>query len=75
LALPAAAELYLGITNRGRSVLAGLMASGAVALGTAALLPFFIDLGHALSAWPAAVHHQWSALGAGRPDLAARCTG
>jgi hypothetical protein len=50
LGLAGAAELYLGITHRGRSVLArDWMASGAVALGTACLLPFFIDLGpHAL---------------------------
>ena len=50
LGLAGAAELYLGITNRGRSVLArDWIASGVVGLGTAALLPFFIDLGpHAL---------------------------
>ena len=50
LGLAGAAELYLGITSRGRSVLArDWMASGVVGLGTAALLPFFIDLGpHAL---------------------------
>lgn len=50
LGIAGAAELYLGITNRGRSVLArDWMASGAVGLGTAGLLPFFIDLGpHAL---------------------------
>ena len=50
LGLAGAAELYLGITGRGRSVLArDWIASGAVALGTAVLLPFFIDLGpHAL---------------------------
>jgi hypothetical protein len=50
LGLAGAAELYLGITSRGRSVLArDWMASGVIALGTAALLPFFIDLGpHAL---------------------------
>ena len=50
LGLAGAAELYLGITNRGRSVLArDWVASGAVGLGTAGLLPFFIDLGpHAL---------------------------
>ena len=48
--LAGAAELFLGITHRGRSVLArDWMASGAVGLGTAALLPLFIDLGpHAL---------------------------
>ena len=50
LGLAGAAELYLGITQRGRSVLArDWVASGAVGLGTAGLLPFFIDLGpHAL---------------------------
>lgn len=50
LGLAGAAELYLGITNRGRSLLArDWIASGAVGLGAAALLPFFIDLGpHAL---------------------------
>lgn len=50
LGLAGAAELYLGLTHRGRSVLArDWVASGAVALGTAGLLPFFIDLGpHAL---------------------------
>jgi hypothetical protein len=50
LGLAGAAELYLGITHRGRSVLArDWMASGAVALATAGLLPLFIDLGpHAL---------------------------
>ena len=50
LGLAGAAELYLGITNRGRSVLArDWMASGVIGLGTAVLLPFFIDLGpHAL---------------------------
>jgi uncharacterized membrane protein HdeD (DUF308 family) len=50
LGLAGAAELYLGITHRGRSLLArDWMASGAVGLGTAGLLPFFIDLGpHAL---------------------------
>ncbi|HEX9228986.1 MAG TPA: hypothetical protein VF885_20485 [Arthrobacter sp.] len=50
LGLAGAAELYLGITHRKRSVLArDWMASGAVAVGTAVLLPFFIDLGpHAL---------------------------
>ena len=48
--LAGAAELVLGITHRGRSVLArDWMASGAVGLSTAALLPLFIDLGpHAL---------------------------
>ena len=50
LGLAAAAELYLGITNRGRSVLArDWTASGVIGLGTAAALPFFIGLGpHAL---------------------------
>lgn len=50
LGLAGAAELYLGITNRGRSVLArDWVASGVVGVGTAGLLPFFIDLGpHAL---------------------------
>ena len=50
LCLAGAAELYLGITSRGRSLLArDWVASGVVGLGTAALLPFFIDLGpHAL---------------------------
>lgn len=50
LGLAGAAELYLGITSRGRSVLArDWIASGVVGVGTAGLLPFFIDLGpHAL---------------------------
>ena len=50
LGLAGAAELYLGITSRGRSVLArDWIASGVVGVGTACLLPFFIDLGpHAL---------------------------
>ncbi len=50
LGLAGAAELYLGITGRGRSVLArDWIASGAIGLGTAAALPFFISLGpHAL---------------------------
>ncbi|XAS64075.1 hypothetical protein ACOM2C_12430 [Pseudarthrobacter sp. So.54] len=50
LGLAGAAELSLGFTCRGRSPLArDWIASGAVGLGTAALLPFFIDLGpHAL---------------------------
>jgi len=50
LGLAGAAELYLGITNRGRSMLArDWIASGVVGVGTAGLLPFFIDLGpHAL---------------------------
>ena len=44
------AELYLGLTSRGRSVLArDWIASGMIGLGTAAALPFFIHLGpHAL---------------------------
>jgi hypothetical protein len=50
LGLAAAAELYLGISGRGRSVLArDWIASGVIGLGTAAALPFFIGLGpHAL---------------------------
>lgn len=50
LGLTGAAELYLGITGRGRSVLArDWIASGVIGLGTAIALPFFIDLGaHAL---------------------------
>ena len=50
LGLAGAAELYLGITSRGRSVLArDWMASGVIGLGTAGPLPFFIGLGpHAL---------------------------
>jgi hypothetical protein len=50
LGLAGAAELYLGASNRGRSVLArDWMASGVIGLGTAAALPFFIQLGpHAL---------------------------
>jgi hypothetical protein len=50
LGLAAAAELYLGISCRGRSVLArDWTASGVIGLGTAAALPFFISLGpHAL---------------------------
>lgn len=50
LGLAGAAELYLGITGRGRSVLArDWIASGVIGLGTAAALPFFIGLGpHAL---------------------------
>lgn len=45
-----AAELYLGLRYRGRSVLArDWLASGVIGLGTAATLPFFINLGaHAL---------------------------
>ncbi len=50
LGLAGAAELYLGATVRGRSVLArDWIASGVIGLGTAAALPFFIELGpHAL---------------------------
>ena len=50
LALAGAAELYLGAAARRRSVLArDWTASGVISLGTAAVLPFFIDLGpHAL---------------------------
>lgn len=50
LALAGAAELYLGFATRRRSVLArDWVASGVIGLGTAAGLPFFIDLGpHAL---------------------------
>ena len=50
LGLAGAAELYLGISNRGRSVLArDWTASGLIGLGAAAALPFFIGLGpHAL---------------------------
>jgi uncharacterized membrane protein HdeD (DUF308 family) len=50
LALAGAAELYLGTAVRRRSVLArDWTASGVIGLGTAAALPFFIDLGpHAL---------------------------
>ncbi len=50
LGVAGAAELYLGVTVRGRSVLArDWIASGVIGLGTAAALPFFIDLGpHAL---------------------------
>jgi uncharacterized membrane protein HdeD (DUF308 family) len=50
LGLAAAAELYLGISLRRRSVLArDWIASGVIGLGTAAALPFFIALGpHAL---------------------------
>ncbi|WP_427135350.1 hypothetical protein [Pseudarthrobacter sp. S9] len=48
--LAGAGELYLGITGRGRSVLArDWIASGVIGLGTAIALPFFIGLGaHAL---------------------------
>ena len=50
LGLAGAAELQLGISLRGRSVLArDWIASGVIGVGTAGLLPFFIDLGpHAL---------------------------
>jgi uncharacterized membrane protein HdeD (DUF308 family) len=50
LGLAGAAELYLGITGRRRSVLArDWIASGVIGLGTAIALPFFIALGpHAL---------------------------
>ncbi len=50
LGLAGAAELYLGVTARRRSALArDWSASGVIGLGTAAALPFFIDLGpHAL---------------------------
>lgn len=50
LGLAGAAELYLGLATRRRSVLArDWIASGVIGLGTAAALPFFIGLGpHAL---------------------------
>lgn len=50
LGLAGAAELYLGLAARRRSVLArDWIASGVIGLGTAMALPFFIDLGpHAL---------------------------
>ncbi|MFP3461898.1 hypothetical protein R5O87_13690 [Arthrobacter globiformis] len=50
LAVASAAELYLGIRFRGRHVLArDWLASGVIGLGTAATLPFFVELGpHAL---------------------------
>ncbi|MET3810503.1 hypothetical protein [Arthrobacter sp. UYEF3] len=50
LGLGGAAELYLGVAARRRSVLArDWVTSGAIGLGTAVALPFFIDLGpHAL---------------------------
>lgn len=50
LGLAGAAELYLGVAARRRSVLArDWVASGVIGLGTAVALPFFIDLGpHAL---------------------------
>ncbi|MET3720164.1 MULTISPECIES: hypothetical protein [unclassified Arthrobacter] len=50
LGLAGAVEIYCGIRNRGRHVLArDWLASGIIGLGTAATLPFFISLGaHAL---------------------------
>ncbi|NUU32308.1 hypothetical protein HNO80_11980 [Arthrobacter sp. C9C5] len=50
LGFAGAAELYLGMAARRRSVLArDWIASGVIGLGTAVALPFFIDLGpHAL---------------------------
>ena len=50
LGLLAAAELYLGILHRGRSVLSrDWLAAGVIGFGTAVALPFFIGLGaHAL---------------------------
>jgi hypothetical protein len=50
LGLAGAAELYLGMAARRRSVLArDWCASGVIGLGTAVALPFFIELGpHAL---------------------------
>jgi uncharacterized membrane protein HdeD (DUF308 family) len=50
LGLAGAAELYLGITGRRRSVLArDWIVSGVIGLGTAIALPFFVALGpHAL---------------------------
>lgn len=50
LGLAGAAELYLGMAERRRSVLArDWTASGVIGLGAAVALPFFIDLGpHAL---------------------------
>jgi hypothetical protein len=50
LGLAGVAELYLGVAARRRSVLArDWIASGVIGLGTAVVLPFFIDLGpHAL---------------------------
>jgi uncharacterized membrane protein HdeD (DUF308 family) len=50
LGLAGAVELYCGIRNRGRHVLArDWLASGIIGLGAAATLPFFIGLGaHAL---------------------------
>ncbi|MGY2744555.1 hypothetical protein [Arthrobacter sp. UYCu723] len=50
LGLAGAAELYLGLTGRGHTALArDWIASGVIGLGTAAALPFFIELGpHAL---------------------------
>ncbi|MET3936757.1 hypothetical protein [Arthrobacter sp. OAP107] len=50
LAVASAAELWLGLRFRGRHVLArDWLASGVIGLGTAGMLPFFVDLGpHAL---------------------------
>lgn len=50
LGLAGAAELHAGLRYRGRHVLArDWVASGAIGLGTAVILPFFISLGaHAL---------------------------
>lgn len=50
LGLAGVAELYLGFSTKGRSVLArDWTASGVIGLATAAALPFFIELGpHAL---------------------------
>ncbi|GAB13155.1 hypothetical protein ARGLB_037_00030 [Arthrobacter globiformis NBRC 12137] len=50
LAVASAAELWLGVTLRGRHVLArDWLASGVIGLGTAGTLPFFVGLGpHAL---------------------------
>ena len=50
LGVAGAAELYVGIAGRGRSVLArDWIYSGVIGLGTAVALPFFVGLGaHAL---------------------------
>jgi hypothetical protein len=50
LGVTGALELYCGLTFRGRHVLArDWIASGIIGLGTASILPFFINLGaHAL---------------------------
>ncbi|TLM84204.1 hypothetical protein [Pseudarthrobacter sp. NamE5] len=50
LGVAGALELFCGLTQRGRHVLArDWITSGAIGLGTAAILPFFIHLGaHAL---------------------------